>query len=154
MTGTLLHRGWTPGTRNRLIAAVAVSLSLASIATGSARADCQEDITKMMKRRLEAVAAVNNAGKAAGGKLDPIAACPRLKSLAAIEGEANAYMQKNKDWCNLPGEFVDKMSASYSKTSGFAAKACSIAVQVKKMQQQQQAQQQQEAAPKLPAGPL
>ena len=106
-----------------------------------------------MKKRLDAIALVNKASKTTDNKLDPISACPKLKTLASAEGEANAYLQKNKDWCNIPPDFLEKMSASYSKSSSFAAKACALAVQVKKMQTQQ-AQQQQEAAPKLPAGPL
>lgn len=142
-----------PRDRRRLIVTALLAGGCLPMMCFAARADCQDDINKLMKRRLDAVALVNKASKSVGGKLDPVAACPRLKSLASVEGEATAYMQKNKDWCNLPPDFVDKMSASYSRTSSFAVKACSVAVQFKKMQQQQ-AQQQQEAAPKLPSGPL
>jgi hypothetical protein len=119
----------------------------------AAKADCKEDIDKIMQRRMGEVALLNKISKANGGKLDPIAACPRLRSLAVVEAEATAYFTKNKDWCNLPPDFVDKMSAAHTKTVGFAAKACSFAVKIKQAQQQQ-AQQQQEMAPKLPAGPL
>ena len=87
------------------------------------------------------------------GKLDPLLACPRLRTLSAVENEAVAYFAKNASWCNLPPDFTEKMSTSAKRTSSFAGQACSIAVKVKQMQTQQ-AQQQQEAAPKLPAGPL
>ena len=117
-----------------------------------ARADCQAEIGAIMKKREAAVALVNKA-KAGNGKLDPIAACPRLRSLAAVETEATAYFEKNKEWCNLPPELVDKMTASSKRTATFAGQACQVAVKVKQMQQQQ-AQQQQEMAPKLPTGPL
>ena len=117
-----------------------------------ARADCQAEVGAMMKKRESAVALVNKA-KAANGKLDPIAACPRLRSLSAVESEAAAYFEKNKDWCNLPPDLVEKMTASSKRTAAFAGQACQVAVKVKQMQQQQ-AQQQQEMAPKLPSGPL
>lgn len=125
---------------------------LCAIGSVAARADCQEDIGKLMQRRMAAVAIVNKS-KGPTGKLDPVAACPRLRTLAALESEATAYLVKNKDWCNLPDDFVSKMADSSKRTATFATQACGFAVKMKQMQQQQ-AQQQQEAAPKLPSGPL
>ncbi len=119
----------------------------------AAHADCQSDINAIMKRRLNAVAAVNATAKKNGGKLDPIAACPQLRSLASIEAEASAYFAKNGEWCNLPPDFAGKMSEAHAKTVSFATKACAVAVKMKDMQKQQ-AQQAAEALPKLPSGPL
>lgn len=130
-----------------LLAGLALAAGIAA-----ARADCQEDVGKLMQKREAAVALVNKS-KGAGGKLDPVLACPRLKSLAVIEAEADAYFAKNKDWCNLPADLVEKMSTSAKRTSSFAGQACAFVVKLKQMQQQQ-AQQQQEQAPKLPTGPL
>lgn len=130
---------------------VAVSLCLFSGVT-MARADCQQDIGALMKKREAAVAVVNGS-KAKNGKLDPMLACPRLRNLGAIEKEAVAYFQKNKEWCNLPDDLVSKMTSSSQRTTQFAAQACAFAVKAKQMQQQAQ-QQQQDALPKLPTGPL
>lgn len=121
-----------------------------------AHADCNTDVGGYMKRREAAVLFVNKA-KAANGKLDPTLACPRLRSLNAVENEAVAYFNKNKDWCNLPSDLVDRMNDSAKRTATFAGQACAFAAKVKQMQQQaqqQQQQQQQEMAPKLPTGPL
>ena len=66
-------------------------------------------------------------------------------------------MGKNKEWCNLPDDVVEKMTATHAKTVSYAAKACSFAVKMKEMQAQQQkqaAQGQQEQAIRLPTGPL
>lgn len=137
-------------------AATTVTLGLCLMAS-AAHADCQTDINGLMKRRMAAVAAVNATAKKNGGKLDPVAACPQLRSLAAIEAEASAYFTKNGEWCNLPPDFASKMSEAHAKSQTFAAKACSFAVKMKQMQKQQQAQQAQQAAealPKLPTGPL
>jgi hypothetical protein len=125
--------------------------------TSLALADCNEDFGKLMAKRMAEIGALNKISKGNGGKLDPIAACPRLRELAAAEGEVVAYMNKNKDWCNLPDDLVEKMTASRAKTASVAVKACGFAVKMKQMQkqQQQQAQQgQQEQAVKLPTGPL
>ncbi len=139
--------------RYRGPALAVLTAALLPLSFVAAHADCKEDIDKIMQRRMGEVALLNKISKANGGKLDPVAACPRLRSLAAVEAEATAYFSKNKDWCNLPPDFTDKMAAAHAKTVGFAEKACSFAVKMKQMQQQQ-AKQQQEALPTLPTGPL
>ena len=121
--------------------------------TSVAHADCQTDVNGLMKKRMSAVAAVNATAKKNGGKLDPIAACPQLRNLAAIEAEASAYFTKNGEWCNLPPDFAQKMSEARAKSQLFATKACQVAVKMKEMQKQQ-TQQAAEALPKLPTGPL
>ena len=139
-------------TTGAILGAAAVLLA----GVGVARADCNTDFEGLMKRRMAEVGALNAISKANHGKLDPVAACPRLRSLAAAEGAVVSYMTKNKDWCNLPEDVVSRMSATQSKTQTFAAKACTLAVKMKQMQtqQQQQAQTQQQQAVKLPTGPL
>lgn len=141
-----------------LVSAFRVSIAATVLlAPTLARADCGEDLGVLMKKRMADMAALNAISKAHGGKLDPTAACPRLKSLAAAEGQVVAYMTKNKDWCSLPDDLVTKMSESRAKTAGFAVKACDFAVKIKKMQEQQQQQaasQPAQQAVKLPTGPL
>lgn len=138
----------------------AVAAGLLIGGTVAARADCSADFGALMSKRMADIGALNKISKAGGGKLDPVAACPRLRSLAAAEGEVVAYMNKNKDWCNLPDEVVVKMTATHAKTETFAAKACGLVVLLKQRaaQQQKQAQsaqgQVQEQAIKLPTGPL
>ena len=132
--------------------ALALAGLVLAAGTLAARADCQEDVGKLMQRRQAAVEGVNKA-KTAGGKLDPTLACPRLRILSTIENETNAYFTKNQDWCNLPPDLVEKISTSAKRTAGVAVQACNYAVKVKEMQKQAQ-QQQQELAPKLPTGPL
>ena len=134
------------------------SLALASLVglgmAGAARADCSTDFAAMMSKRMTEINALNKISKSNGGKLDPVAACPRLRSLAVAEGEVVSYMTKNKDWCNLPDDMVEKMTATRAKTASLAGKACTFVVKMKQAQQQQAQQQQQEQAVKLPAGPL
>ena len=133
-------------------------VAMAVLAPGLARADCGPDIQGLMAKRTNAIGAINQITRAHGGKLEPIAACPKLRALAAVEGEVVAYMTKNKEWCSLPDDLVSKMTESRTRTAGVAGKACDFAVKMKKMQEQQaQAatqQQQQLPAVKLPSGPL
>lgn len=132
-----------------------------------AQSSCQADMERLSKNRLAAVGGLNALAKAGKGKLDPIAACPKLRSLAAIEGEFAAYLVKNKDWCGIPDAVTEAIETSRSKTVKVAAQACNIAVQVKKQQLMAEKQAQQQASsgslgafgpepttPRLPSGPL
>jgi hypothetical protein len=117
--------------------------------------NCQEDIGKLSKKRVESIEALNNLAKSSKGKLDPVAACPRFKALIAIERQFEAYMVKNKEWCNIPDEILQQIKAGTARDIGVGKQACDIAAQV------QRAQKEQElggggGAPvqKLPAGPL
>jgi hypothetical protein len=118
----------------------------------TARADCNEDMGKIMQRREVLIQELNNSAKASGGKLDPTTACPRLRKLAGLENELLAYMNKNKEWCAIPDNAVENATTGHAKTAQTATQACNIAVQIKKAQEQQANG---GAAPtKLPAGPL
>ena len=151
----VLHSMFGSGRTAILCLGLSASAMLAPMA---ARADCNSEIGALMKVRLAGIEALNQITKTHGGKLDATLACPKLRSLAAAEGQVVAYMTKNKDWCNIPDDIVSKMSASRVRTTGIAAKACDFAVKIKKMQSQQaqaaQQQQQQQQALKLPTGPL
>ncbi len=128
-----------------------------TLAPQLAWADCNVDLSALMSKRMTEIDALNKISKAHGGKLDPIEGCPRLRTLAAAEGQVVAYMEKNKDWCGLPEDVLTKMTETHTKTESYAGKACTFAVKMKQMQEMQQKQaatQQQEQAIKLPTGPL
>ena len=150
-----MNLGLPPLRRKSLIAgAVAASL----LGTVAARADCNADLGVLAQKRSVINALLEQNKKAHGGKIDPVAACPELKRLAAAQGAVVSYMQKNKDWCSLPDELVSQSAKAQAQISGFAVKACGMIAQMKKMQEQAAQQQQQQAAQvpqlKLPSGPL
>lgn len=134
------------------------SIALVLGSVGLAHADCNADFGALMSKRMVQIEALNKNSKSHGGKLDPVAACPQLRNLAAAEGQVVAYIEKNKEWCGLPDDIAEKMTATHTKTEGFAAKACGFVAKMKQMQAEQQkqaqSQQQQEPAIKLPTGPL
>ena len=138
---------------------IVAACALLAASSAPALADCQEDMGKIMQERLGLIAQLNkmnSGGKGGKGQLDPIAACPKLRNLASAESRLVSYLEKNKDWCNVPDHFVESAKTGRDKSASFAAKACQVAAQIQKMKQQQAqgggvgAQQ----AQKLPAGPL
>jgi hypothetical protein len=119
---------------------------------------CEADMMKFQERRNSAISQINAMVKGGKKKLDPVAACPKFRNLAAVENEMKNWMLKNKDWCSIPDEVVDNMKAGFARTPQIANQACNAAAQMRKMQQQggQQARGGAGPAPavKLPSGPL
>lgn len=131
-----------------------LGLLLATAGASTALAQsCQEDFQKLSQRRMSQIQTLNNIGKASKGKMDPVAACPVARKLVSIETEMAAYIEKNKDWCNIPEAMVDGFKQARGKTQTFAAQACAVAAKAKKMQEEAAAGIGPQAQ-KLPAGPL
>ncbi len=143
---------------SRSLRLTGLAMMVAALWPAVAWADCGADLGALMSKRTASIGILNQNTKAHGGKLDPVTACPQLRSLAAIEGTVLAYMNKNKDWCSIPEDLVGKMTESRAKSANFAAKACDFAAKMKKMQTQQAqgaaAAAEQQQAIKLPTGPL
>ena len=140
--------------RVRWIGALALGLGL--VFSGAAFADCQEDFAAFTKKRQAQVDGLNAVAKANKGKLDPIAACPKLRGLASVEREFHAYMVKNKEWCGIPDDALNGIKTAQARSQTMAGQACGLAAKVKQMQAQQAAGggMQAPAPAKLPAGPL
>lgn len=150
--------------RSALLCASTFGALAASAAfTGAAaQSSCQSDFEKLSATRNARIAAVNALQKKGKGKLDPIAACPRMNALAAAEQAMVDYMTKNQKWCGIPEDVVNQARQGATQTRKVAGQACSIASKVKQMQAQamRQARERAEngggppAKPALPTGPL
>jgi hypothetical protein len=146
-----VHR-FARATRNAALGLAALSLALPFLAT-AARADCNEDLAALAKKRQAQMDDLNRLAKASkGGQLDPIASCPKFRALVAAEQAFLAYVTKNKEWCGLPNDAVENIGASAKRSQTIAGQACKIAAQAKKQQESGGLG----AAPamRLPAGPL
>lgn len=142
-----------------------VLLTAASLALGSllampalAQESCETDIGKLQEKRMSVMNEIGVLQKKGEGKLDPISACPKLRSLASVEKDMFTYMQKNQAWCNIPDDVLNNVKEGSGKTAQVATQACNLAAQARKQQQQQAAGAGGPGfaapAPKLPAGPL
>lgn len=120
-------------------------------------ASCQSDFAALNKKLEGQVAALNALSGGKKKQLDPGAACPRLRNLAATERELLAYMKKEKSWCGIPDDLIEKFTERASNTSRIAGQACkaaSMQSQMRKQAAQQAAGPAPDQRPKLPAGPL
>jgi hypothetical protein len=136
-------------------AAFAVTALILFVCCGTAYAtDCNQDIGALTKKRQAILDQLNKLAQGGKKQLEPVAACPKLRALVAVEHELVAYLTKNKDWCAVPDEAFQNISASTSKSGKVANQACTVAAKMKKAQEQQASGALNVPQPKLPAGPL
>jgi hypothetical protein len=136
-------------------AAFAVTALIPFVGCGTAYAtDCNQDIGALTKKRQDILDELNKLAQGGKKQLEPVAACPKLRALVAVEHELVAYLTKNKDWCAVPDEAFQNISASTSKSGKVANQACTVAAKMKKAQEQQASGALNAPQPKLPAGPL
>jgi hypothetical protein len=136
-------------------AAFAVTALIPFVGCGAAYAtDCNQDIGALTKKRQGVIDELNKLAQGGKKQLDPVASCPKLRALVAVEHELLAYLTKNKDWCAVPDEAFQNISASTGKSGKVANQACTVAAKMKKAQEQQASGALNVPQPKLPAGPL
>jgi hypothetical protein len=136
-------------------AAFAVTALIPFVGCGTAYAtDCNQDIGALTKKRQDILDELNKLAQGGKKQLEPVAACPKLRALVAVEHELVAYLTKNKDWCAVPDEAFQNISASTGKSGKVANQACTVAAKMKKAQEQQASGALNVPQPKLPAGPL
>ena len=136
-------------------AAFAVTAAIPFVGCGAAYAtDCNQVIGALTKKRQGVIDELNKLAQGGKKQLDPVASCPKLRALVAVERELVAYLTKNKDWCAVPDEAFQNISASTGKSGKVANQACTVAAKMKKAQEQQASGALNVPQPKLPAGPL
>jgi hypothetical protein len=114
---------------------------------------CETQMAKFQERRQTQMGELDKLVKASkSGKIDPVASCPKLRSLVSVETEMRNWMSKEQKTCGIPGEIMAQMRDATGKTSQIAERACQAAAEMKRQQTGAGAP----AAPamKLPAGPL
>jgi hypothetical protein len=144
----------TPPIRLALFVFALVAGSSTLNATAFAEQNCGDDLKRLSEKREVELTRINGLVHAAKGKpLDPTVFCSQSAGLNAAENALITYMEKNKDWCSVPDDALAAMKANHIKSAAFAAKACTVAAQIKK-QQAAGAASNAPQAPALPAGPL
>ncbi|HTV32781.1 MAG TPA: hypothetical protein VME69_06720 [Methylocella sp.] len=143
------------GIRILLRTSLAGVMLLPMVFAGAAfAADCNTDIGTLTRKRQNLIDQLTQLTQGGKKQLDPVASCPKLRALVSVEQELLAYLTKNKEWCQVPDEALQNISASGGKTTKIANQACTVAEQMKKAQEQQAQGALNAPQQKLPAGPL
>ena len=101
---------------------------------------------------MEAINALSKSSKGKG--IDPIAACPKFRTLVSIETQMRSWALKNKESCGIPEQILDQMKEGFAKTPMYAQRACAAAEQARRNAEGGGGPVQAQPSVKLPSGPL
>ena len=122
---------------------------------------CQE-AQKFMGERQTLIQGLNkSAGK--DKKLDPRVACGAFGKLVSNGETGLKWLETNKDWCQVPDQFVANFKSEHAKIKDLRGQACGAVAKLEQMQKQAREQQQKGGNPfgggltgtyKIPQGAL
>jgi hypothetical protein len=100
-------------------------------------------IGTLLKQREGIMKRINGMGKK---NVNPATACSLFNSLASNGTQTIAFATENKDWCQIPDDFLQNLTNSQKQVQTVRGQACRAAQQQvaiqRQLRQQQQAQQQ------------
>lgn len=127
-----------------LAASVAGSASAQEQAPAAASSSCGQIQTHLNERSslVRKIQALGGKDK----KMDPKAACAAFGKLVVNGKTMLKWADANKDWCQIPDQFVEGFKADHARAQQLQGQACGVAAKQAEMekkarQQAQQAQQ-------------
>lgn len=101
---------------------------------------CQK-LEPMLQERQRLMQRVNSLGRR---NVNPQVACNLFGQLAANGQKTIAFVRENKDWCQIPDDFVNNLTGSQGQIAKVRGQACTAARQQAQLMQRAQRQQQQQ----------
>jgi hypothetical protein len=124
------------------------ALAGAGVAFQPGQAVAQSNVCQQLQPLLQQREALLRRANSLGRRnVDPAVACRVFSDLAANGARTIAFVNANKDWCQIPDEFANGLRGSQGQITRVRGQACGAAQQRTKLlaqarRQQQQAQQQ------------
>jgi hypothetical protein len=94
---------------------------------------CQE-LGAHLTERKSLVDAIQKLSSGKDKKMDPKAACAAFGKLVANGTTTLKWAETNKDWCQVPDQFIEGIKADHEKVSKIRSQACSVAAKVIEME--------------------
>jgi hypothetical protein len=120
---------WSGGSRPlhaALVAAVVLTPFIGpAVSPAAAQAAGCEKIKSFLDERKSIVTRLNKLGK----RPDAKAACGLFTTLVNNGSTTLKWVDSNKDWCQIPDQFVNGFKADNAKAASFKGKACQAAAQ-------------------------
>jgi hypothetical protein len=107
--------------------------ALAAAAAPAAAQTCQEIATHLNERKL-IVQSIQNLSDGKNKKMDPKVACTAFGKLAANGTTTLKWAEANKDWCQVPDQFIEGIKADHEKVLKLRGQACGIAAKITEME--------------------
>lgn len=114
------------------LAAVA-GLAMTTVPAQAQSSACQE-LAKHLTERKSIVESIQKLGGNKDKKMDPKAACAAFGKLAANGTTTLKWVEANKDWCQIPDQFIEGIKGDHEKVSKIRGQACSVAAKQAEME--------------------
>jgi len=125
-----------PGRFDAAFAAAVLSLALlASTAPSRAQSSACGDIQQHLMERQNLVK--NFQALAGGDKKKPVdarVACTALSKLTSNGAAAMKWIEANKDWCQIPDQFVQNFKLDHDSVGKMRGQACGVAAKQAEME--------------------
>jgi len=113
------------GLAQRLCTLAVFALASAhAVPASAAPADCQENFEKLGRQRMTLVQKVQGFQKK---KTSATNVCAALNQLSAADAKLISWAEANKDWCQIPDQFLETLKSSSGQISTARGNACSAA---------------------------
>lgn len=119
-------------------------LHLASVRPAQAQASGCEKVQTFTTERQSIVARLNATSKSKR-KLSPQEACTTLGKLVSSGNAFVAWANANKDWCQIPDQFIEGLTADNANANKIRGQACNAVKQQAVLQQRARAAQARQA---------
>jgi hypothetical protein len=96
---------------------------------------CQQ-LGPMLTQRESIIQSINAMGRK---NVNPTTACQRFGALVANGNRVLAFINANKDWCQIPDDFANNVKTGQAQASRVRAQACNAASQRGRMEAQARA---------------
>jgi hypothetical protein len=122
-----------------VVAALGLGLALCGgfADTVSAQSNTCQQLAPIMQERERLVQRINGMGRR---NIDPRNACTLFGQLVSNGQKAIAFVDANKDWCQIPDEFAENLRRGQQQATSVRAQACRAANQQAQAIQQQRRQ--------------
>ncbi len=92
----------------------------------AAPASCQAEFQKLTAERQAAIERINGFNKR---RPTAQVACGAFNNLSGIEARFIKWMTENKDWCQIPDEFIGQLKGANGSTNKARGQVCTAARQ-------------------------
>ena len=111
----------------RLALAGAAAVALGSVPALAQSETCNQ-FGKTIQERQSIVQKINGVGNKKQ-KPDPKTICSMFGELVTNGVSAVKWLETNKDWCQIPDQFIASIKTEHTKAVGMRGQACKVAAQ-------------------------
>jgi hypothetical protein len=109
------------------------ALLVSSASAVAQSAACQE-LGAHLTERKSLVGVIQNLGKGKEKKMEPKAACAAFNKLVANGNTTLKWAEANKDWCQVPDQFIAGIKTDHDKVTKIRGQACGAAAKQAEME--------------------